>query len=173
MKRLRHLLLWAVLLFPSVLLQAGEPEDPNVFGSKEAGTTGLIGIIYDLKQNQKREPSGVVPDVYGGIIHEFLAKDWDESVLNRYFRAAQPLYTTQIFIPMMSAGAAPKAFGMEKIIKPSAWVVHYKGQVSPPEDGTYRFMCYSDDMIAVGINGRTVCQGSRRDIPLEIGRAHV
>jgi hypothetical protein len=46
-------------------------------------------------------------------------------------------------------------------------LVHYKGQVSPPEDGTYRFLCYADDMIAVAVNGKTICQGSRRDMHLE------
>jgi hypothetical protein len=135
----------------------------DLFGKKESGTAGLIGIIYDLKQDQKRQPTGVSPADYSGILTEFLEKNWDESVLNRYFRAARPLYTTQIFIPLMGAGEAPKAFEVQNIMKPAVWVVHYKGQVSPPDDGTYRFICYADDMIAVGVNGRTVANGSRPD----------
>ena len=65
----------------------------------------------------------------------------------------------------MGAGEAPKAFDLEKVIKPSAWVIFYKGQVSPPEDGIYRFLGYSDDLLAVAVNGRTVCIGARMELP--------
>jgi len=140
----------------------------SVFGQKDNTVAGLIGIMYDLKQNQKRQPTGVDPVQYPSIIEEFLKKNWDESVLNRYFRAARPLYTTQIFIPLMSADDAPKAFDVDKVMKPSVWVVHYKGQVSPPEDGNYRFIAYADDVIAVGINGKTVCVGPHRASPLRV-----
>jgi hypothetical protein len=147
----------AMALLALARLQAA---DQGVFGEKQAGTNGLIGIIYDLKQTQKNQPSGVDPANYFAVVREFLTKGWDEAVLNRYFRAASPLYTTQIFIPEMGAGAAPKAFGMEGVIKPSVWVLHYKGQVTPPEDGVYRFLCFSDDFMTVGVNGKTVCEGS-------------
>lgn len=151
----------AALLGWAMLLRAEAGDEASVFGSKEVSETGLIGIIYDLKQTQKREPTGVTPVEYFGVIREFLDKGWEESVLNKYFRAARPLYTTQIYIPLQTAGTAPRAFGMEGVIKPSVWVVHYKGQVSPPENGTYRFLCYADDLMAVAMNGKTVCEGSR------------
>jgi hypothetical protein len=138
-------------------------EESNVFGRQDNSEAGLIGILYDLKQTQKRQPSGVKAGEYAGILNEFLTKDWSESVLNRYFRATRPLYATQIFMPLMDAGRAPKAFNMEKVIKPAAWVVVYKGQVSPPEDGVYRFVGYADDIIAVALNGKTVLAGGRPD----------
>ena len=140
-------------------VRAGEG---SVFGRTDNSEAGLIGILYDLKQTQKRQPTGVKAE-YSGILNEFLSKDWSESVLNRYFRATRPLYATQIFMPLMDAGRAPKAFDMEKVIKPSAWVVVYKGQVSPPEDGVYRFVAYADDVIAVALNGKTVLVGGRAD----------
>ena len=138
-------------------------EEASVFGRTDNSEAGLIGILYDLKQTQKRQPTGVKAGEYSGILNEFLAKDWSESVLNRYFRATRPLYATQIFMPLMDAGKAPKAFDMEKVIKPSAWVVVFKGQVSPPEDGTYRFVAYADDVIAAALNGKTVVIGGRAD----------
>lgn len=58
---------------------------------------------------------------------------------------------------------APKAFEMEKVIKPAVWVVYYKGQVSPPEDGNYRFVAYADDVVVVAVNGKTVLVGGRPD----------
>lgn len=153
-----------IVVFLAVgLAAAGAAENPNVFGRSDNSEAGLIGILYDLKQTQKQKPSGVNAKDYSGILNEFLSKDWSESVLNRYFRATRPLYATQIFIPLMDAGRAPRAFEMEKVIKPAAWVVVYKGQVSPPEDGTYRFVAYADDVIAVAVNGRTVLLGGRND----------
>jgi hypothetical protein len=41
--------------------------------------------------------------------------------------------------PDMMAGVAPKAFGVEKTVEPNHWLIHYKGRVSPPENGRYRF----------------------------------
>jgi hypothetical protein len=158
-RRLR-LAVFFVTLGAAGLLRADEE---SVFGRQDNREAGLIGILYDLKQTQKRQASGVKASDYSGILNEFLSKDWSESVLNRYFRATRPLYATQIFIPLMDAGRAPKAFDMEKVIKPSAWVVVYKGQVSPPEDGVYRFVGYSDDVIVVAVNGRTVLVGGRPD----------
>lgn len=148
------------------LMSLARAEESAAFGRESNGESGLIGILYDFKQTQKRTPTGVKPPDYTRIVEEFLSKDWSESVLNRYFRATRPLYTTQIFIPLMSAGEAPKAFGMQDVIKPAAWVVYYKGQVSPPEDGSYRFLAYSDDIMAVAVNGRTVCIGARFDLKM-------
>ena len=51
---------------------------------------------------------------------------------------------------------APKAFGVEKTVQPRTWMVHYKGQVAPPADGTYRFLGDADDFVAVAVNGETV-----------------
>jgi len=136
---------------------AQEVEEQNYFGKRESTGGTLIGTIYDFKQTQKRESTRVGGGQdYVDIIEEFLNKNWDESVLNRFFRSSRPLYTTQIFIPLMSAAEAPKAFEVEDIMEPAAWVVHYKGQVSPPEDGAYRFIGWSDDLIVVRVNDKIV-----------------
>lgn len=138
--------------------------DPNsVFGRQENTGAALIGILYDFKQNQKLHSTGFRPDQFPGILGEFLDKNWSESVLNRYFRATRPLYATQIFIPQIGAEHAPKAFGLEKVIRPSGWIVCYKGQVAPPEDGTYRFLAYADDLIIVGVNQQIACLAGRPD----------
>lgn len=144
---------------------AARAEEGDFFGRKERGSdAGLVGIIYDLKQTQQRKQTGMHPSVFPEVFQEFLDKGWDEAVLNRYFRSARQLYTTQIFIPLMNANAAPKAFGVEKVMKPQTWVAHYKGQVSPPEDGTYRFVGYADDIMAVAVDGKTVMVGGRFDV---------
>ena len=125
----------------------------SVFGSAEKSAGSMIGIFYDLKQNQRRQPVKVN---YLQVLGEYLDSGWDEAVLSRFFRGTKPLYATDVFIPTMSAAAAPEAFELGKVVQPLNWFVIYKAQVSPPEDGTYRFVGTSDDVMAVGVNGRTV-----------------
>ena len=73
-----------------------------------------MGVLYDFKQTPDRKSTTVDRHNYSEIIEEFLLKNWDERVLNRYYRVARPLYTTQIFIPTISAYSAPLAFEVEK-----------------------------------------------------------
>jgi hypothetical protein len=63
----------------------------------------------------------------------------------------------------MNANGAPKAFGVENVVKPSYWVIHYKGQVVPPADGTYRFVGNFDDLLVVAVNRKVVLEGNRPD----------
>lgn len=141
-------LLLTTLLFAADLLAQTNSE----FGSAEATGEALIGIFYDLKQSQTREP---VQADYMRTIGDYLNSGWDENVLSRFFRVTRPIYTTQVFIPNMGAGGAPQAFHVEKVVRPQQWIVVYKGQVSPPEDGTYRFVGIADDYLAVAVNGKT------------------
>ena len=154
--------------FLYLLLGAGaaalaRAEEPGVFGRSERGTAALVGIFYDLKQTQQREPIPGGGKDYAKIIDDFLVSGLDEALFNRFFRAGLPLYTTQIAIGRMSADAAPKAFGVEGVVKPRDWVVHYKGQIAPPEDGTYRFVGAADDMLTVAINRKVVLVGNLPD----------
>jgi hypothetical protein len=136
----------------------------DFFGQTKQSEAAFMGVLYDLKQTQDHKPTNVDPETYTSVIDEFLSKNWDETVLNRYYRVSQPLFTTQIFIPNMNADNAPKAFGAQKTVKPSRWVIHYKGQVSAPEPGTYRFWGIADDVMAVAVNGKTELVGARRDM---------
>ncbi|MDD5348568.1 MAG: hypothetical protein PHQ12_00020 [Chthoniobacteraceae bacterium] len=128
----------------------------SAFGTQERSEAALIGTFYDLKQTQQRQATRVSPKDYPVIVEEFISNRWDESVLNRYFRSGRSLYTTQIFIPVMNADNAPKAFELGNVVKPSAWIAHYKGQVSPPADGMYRFIGMADDLLAVAVDDQTV-----------------
>jgi hypothetical protein len=134
------------------------------FGSSETKGAALVGILYDLKQNQARKPLKMDIPAYGRLVDEFIASGWDEGVLNRYFRAARPLYTTQIFIPLISANSAPKAFEVENIVKPMFWLIHYKGQVSPPTSGAWRFWGYGEEVCSVAINGKNVLLANWKEI---------
>ncbi len=130
--------------------------EPNALFGTESKQGGLIGIFYDPKQTQDQKPTGVHADTYADLVDEFVRDGWNEAVLDKYFRAVKALYTTQIYIPRQKADIAPEGYGVEKFVRPGCWFVHYKGQISPPEDGVYRFVGDSDDILAVAINGKTV-----------------
>jgi len=151
--KIRWLLPVACLFCGSAFL--GAQNANQAFGVKDRSDASLIGILYDLKQTQDRSKTGMTINLYSQVVDEFLTKKLNDSVLDRFYRVTQPLYATQFYIPMMNADEAPKAFGTEKTVSSAMWLIHYKGQVVPPETGRFRFVGYSDDWIAVAVNGET------------------
>jgi hypothetical protein len=148
------------LAFGVVASGAGRAQTEGDFGRSERKSGTLIGIFYDLKQTQQRQPIADYARHYTRSIDEFLVAGFDEVLFNRFFRAARPLYTTQLNMRRMNADAAPKAFGVDDVVEPSYWIVHYKGQVAPPANGTYRFVGNFDDVLIVAVNGKVVLDGS-------------
>jgi hypothetical protein len=129
----------------------------TAFGFKGGGGGGLRGHFYDLKQTADRKPTGINDDPqHFQVFDDFFSKDWDESVLQKFYQAKDSMMTYQVFIPMMPADNAPKAFSVEKEVKPSHWIVHYKGNVVAPKDGTFRFLGWADDVLAVRFDGKNV-----------------
>ena len=125
-------------------------------GAGQASEAGLIGIFYDMKQTQKREPIDMDRKQFDSVIAKFIDSDWDEGVLKDFYRVPRPLYTTELYIDTINSDDGPKAFGTEKTVQSRKWMVHYKGQVIPPGDGTYRFIGNADDFLGVAVNGKTV-----------------
>jgi hypothetical protein len=154
----------AVLLGMLLLVPAlGRGDEAAEYGQSTKGESALMGMFYDLKQNQQHV---AVPITYEQTIDQFLNQDWDESVLNHYYRATKLIYTTQIFIPSIDASKGTEAFGVEKLVQPNWYLIHYKGQVVVPQDGTYRFVGYGDNVMIVGVDAKTVLVGDRADIIL-------
>ena len=128
----------------------------SLFGLRASGK-GLKGSFYDLKQTRNKTPTPI-KDV-GAFVHQldqFLQGGWNENLLSQYYKAPTPLYATQIFVPRIYSVEAPKAFGVENDVQPSLWMALYKGQVSPPESGTYYFVGGGDNILIVRLNGRIV-----------------
>lgn len=142
---------------------SAQAQPDSAFGTSGGSEAALIGILYDLKQTQQGEPSGVTEQNYPAVLGDFLNSEWDEEVLNQYFRVSRPVYATRIFIRTISADQAPKAFGVDDVVEPRLWLVHYKGQVEAPMDGVYRIAGFADDFMAARMNGRTVLVSGRPD----------
>jgi len=128
------------------------------FGFREAkGGGALTGHLYDLKQLKNGTPSKLdEQNAYPGEIARFVNSGFNESNFEKYFVGPNPLYTAQIFIPKIKSEQGPLAFGLGGRVQPRMWVVVYRGNVIPPEGGTYRFVGVCDDILVVRFNGRIV-----------------
>jgi hypothetical protein len=128
------------------------------FGFREAKGGGMLaGHFYDLKQLKNGTPSKLDEQTaYPAEIARFVNGGFNESVFEKYFVGPNPLYTTQIFIPKIKSEQGPLAFGLGGRVQPKMWVVVYRGNVIPPEGGTYRFVGVGDDVLVVRFNGRVV-----------------
>lgn len=129
----------------------------NPFGALNRTPNALTGTFYDLKQTDDRKPTNISNEETREVIREFVNKGWKENTLSRkYFEAPQKLYQTKIYIPLMQAEGAPAAFNCEKDVQPSRWVIVYRGSVTPPASGRYRFVGAGDDVLVVRFNNRHV-----------------
>ncbi len=130
----------------------------NAFGTDkpQPGEAALIGIFYDLKQTADRKPVKMDIGPYDDVIGKFIDSGWDESILDKFYQVSKPRFATQIYVPMIPSEDAPLAFGIDKWVKGGYWLVHYKAQVVPPHDGTYRFVGWADCEIEVAVNEKLV-----------------
>ncbi len=167
LSRCQHFLLGLILALSAPCGTRAADED-SMFGSSTRTAGALIGILYDFKQDQKRQPVPMERILFERSVTQFIESGYDEGLLNKFYRVPRALYTTQLQIPTMTADAAPKAFGVEKTVKPQKWMVHYKGQIASPEDGTYRFLGNSDDFVVVAVNGTTVLVAEMPNTPMGV-----
>jgi hypothetical protein len=155
-----------LMLAAAFPLEAAESD--SMFGSSKRTAGALIGILYDFKQDQKRQKLPIDRDAFEKAVAQFVESGYDEGLINKYYRVPRALYTTQLQIPTIDADSAPKAFGVEKTVEPQKWMVHYKGQISAPEDGEYRFLGDADDFVIVAINGKTVLVAEMPGTPMGV-----
>jgi hypothetical protein len=126
-------------------------------GSTSVGTGGLLGTLYDLKQTSDRKPTamvdgrtGIAP--YRAAVRDFLESGWSPGKLSKFYKAPDTLISGQLFITGRSANDAPKAFEVEKEVKPSRWVIHYRCYVEVPSSLPFRFVGSGDDFLLVRWN---------------------
>ncbi len=128
----------------------------SMFGARGgAGSLdGMIGTFYDIKQSKDLKPTasmsgdGAVP-AYRKVVQSFIDGGWSTSRFSGFYRAPDQLVSTQLWIPSQGADAAPKAFGVEKQVKPSRWVVHYRCMIEAPSSMPFRFVGSGDDWLIV------------------------
>ncbi|BCU77468.1 hypothetical protein [Luteolibacter sp. LG18] len=121
-----------------------------------AGVEGMAGAFYDIKQTDKGKDTGVQPSGMPAIIRKFVEGSWRDNDLRDYYEAKQKLSQTKLYIPRMSADNAPAAFKCQDEVKPSRWIVVYRGRVTPPKTAKYRFVGAADDVMVVRFNHKLV-----------------
>lgn len=127
------------------------------FGSTGARPGSLEGRLYDFKQTPdgKEIPYNLTDRAeFVDRVVRLQRSNFSAPALRRHFQAPNSLFLSHLAIPLTDAGAGPKFFGAEKTIKPSGWMAHYRGKITVPKSGTYRFSGLGDDYIAVMLDGR-------------------
>lgn len=135
----------------------------QAFGGDVDEESALIGRFYDLKQPIRE---GAKPMHRQGVvakIREFDDKKWDQSVFADYYSPAVRLYAPYFYLPRCKASYGPEAFQCNeqeegRKVAPSGWVVVYRGVVTAPESGFYRFVGMGDDTLMVRFNNKLVLE---------------
>jgi hypothetical protein len=141
----------------------------TAFGFKGSGIGGgLKGHFYDLKQladgGHSEAWEGAKGVIWGNpvmykMVCDFVYKDWDETFLKQFFCSPEVLTAFQIYMPLSGSAGAAKAFNVENRTKDPHWVIHYKGTVTAPKDGYYRFVYSADDFMVIRFNKQMVTAG--------------
>ncbi len=152
--------------------------DMDLFGSNSKGSGNeFVGHFYDLKQTRKGELSEIgelfakangnwkdpnfheSTGQYRAALSRFL-NGWNASRLDDYFMAPREKFASSFMIPLIRAEEAPKAFGVQDQVKPMEWAALYRGQISAPESGKYRFVGMGDDILVVRVKKKIVIDAS-------------
>ena len=125
----------------------------SFFGMRGKNENVLHAKFYDLKQTKDKKPTQMNHGNFFQMHAEFITKDnWSSSVLSKYYCAPAPLFAPRVYVPPAKSEEAPKAFGVEKEAGPGLWLVHYKGRFRALKKGTFRFLGYADNVLAVRLN---------------------
>jgi len=127
---------------PTNIKNDGQWKNPHIFdGMKPWEAMGEQSRILGDRSKLGRRADLMTESVLNqaAVVNEFLDKGWDQTVFDRYYRSKDSLTAYQIFIPAADSIVALKAFGVEKEIKPTHFVILYKGTVVAPRDMTFRF----------------------------------
>ena len=142
---------------PTEIKDDGIFKDPNAQEDK-----GYRHEAWDRYQTALKDPNqhrllsdGLLNSAK--VYNEFFSRNWDTSVLERFYKSPDPMTAYQILIPRASQDDALIAFGVEKEVKPNRFLIHYKGTVTAPKDGSYRFVVSIDNgVLAIRFDGRNV-----------------
>jgi hypothetical protein len=123
----------------------------SLFGIGGFNAPGLIGSLYDTKQTSGGAPKDPGIPGYIAIAKKFIAAGWNENYLRaNFFESKEKLTLQQVLMPLRAGNSveAPESFQAPNV-KPSRWIVHYKGAVKAPFSGRIRFVGMADDWIVV------------------------
>lgn len=130
------------------------------FGLQQAPPSGaLVGTLYLMPSEHYKTNEEELAG-FKRWIKSVATSGWPESSFRDLPKSPKQLFSTQILIPQIVALEAPKAFGVEKQKALVRFFIRYRGRVSPPRDGRWRFVGYGDDILVVRLDGKIVLESS-------------
>lgn len=86
-------------------------------------------------------------------VEQFVRGGFDRTFFDRFDEIGDPLYAAHVLHSRVNAHELSGIFDRQL---PANFIIHLRGQITPPETGRFRFYTASDELIAVGINRRLV-----------------
>lgn len=123
----------------------------NPFGMLDPSHSALTGTFYNLNRNYDGSFKTTTYEEYHQLAVRFVNEGWNEELLSRYLKADTRLYLPHLYLPVTSAGDAPRAFRQKTDPHPY-WMAVYRGTVVAPKSGKFRFVGAGDDVLAVRFN---------------------
>jgi hypothetical protein len=130
----------------------------NLFGMHEAGT-GIEGTFYDLRT----EPDGGTPvngmnvKVFTDFLQSFERNGWAVDI--PHYTSPTKLYATHFLFPAIPSTQSGAAF-QSRTHPDGLWIAIYRGSFTAPEDGSFRFVGFGDNVMFVRLDGRLVLDAS-------------
>lgn len=131
----------------------------NIFGRAAAQVGDLEGTFYDLKQDNKGKALTADLSGYHKVVNDWSSRGIKDRVVQSFFSPETKLFAPQFFFPLMSANEGPKHFKVGDKVKPSFWLVHYKGKAAAPFTGRFRFIGRAGETLMVLWNDKLVLDG--------------
>jgi hypothetical protein len=127
----------------------------NIFGSGQTIGNDFEGSLYSFNRSRSGKRIPMDREKFRQELRDFVLSGWDTSILNRYYRLPQKLYTTHFVIPLVPSTMAPDGFGAPDV-ESYYFMLHYKGQLVSQEPITFRFWGVGDAYLMVNVNGEEV-----------------
>lgn len=122
---------------------------------------GLKGTFYDLSKTAKGE-EGLVVKSSCWVSPEYCPemRKWvtgDYSGL-RSFASAPAKDFTHLHFPGLACVGGAEIFGVPDDMAQNSWAVVYRGRVTAPESGRFRFVCAADDLMGIRFDNNLVLE---------------
>ncbi|MDF7801311.1 hypothetical protein P4C99_17665 [Pontiellaceae bacterium B1224] len=127
----------------------------TMFGERFTTGSDLKGHFYNFNRSRSGSKIPMSPDQLKDVVHKFMASGWRKSMLAKYYRSPQALYSPAVCITTTLSEMAPDAFG-EGLQEGYCWAVLYEGELVYPEDITFRFWAVGDKFLGAAVDDETV-----------------
>ena len=130
-------------------------EEISVFGGGQSIGNDFEGTFYDLKRDRRGGSiaMGRVENMH--FVGELARNQMKESMLSKFYRAPNKLYTTHLLIPPIMSPMAPDVYGSPET-ESYFFLVKYEGKLVYKEDIKFRFWGTGDAYCVVIVDGKTV-----------------